>query len=274
MRSFTAGRVLAAAAVAAVAATVPAAGPATAGADGEFGAIVELSSCSGAVVQLPDATASDQALVLTNGHCLPTLPEPGEVVSNRASERTFTLLDPAGEELGELTADRLVYATMTDTDAAVYRLRETYADLRADYDTDALPLAETRPKAGTEIDVVSGYWRRVYSCAIDGFVPELREDGYTSRDAIRYTAGCDTVGGSSGSPIVGPEGEVVGVNNTAYEDSGDDCSLDNPCEVDRGGRVTVVQDAHYGQQTYHLAGCISTRGVATPHRSSCQLPSA
>lgn len=271
MRLITVGRALAAAAIAA---TVPAAGTATAGTDTDFGGIVELSSCSGAVVRLPEATATDRALVLTNGHCLPKLPEPGEVVSNRPSERTFTLLDPDGEELAELTADRLVYATMTDTDAAVYRLRETYAELRADHDTEALPLAGSRPAAGTEIDVVSGYWRRVYSCAIDGFVPELREDGYTSRDAIRYTAGCDAPGGSSGSPIVDPAGEVVGVNNTAYEDTGDDCSLDNPCEVRRGGRVTVVPDGHYGQQTYPLVECISTRGVATPHRSGCPLPAA
>lgn len=227
-------------------------------ADVDFRAIVKLSNCSGSVFRFPDATDDAQAMVLTNGHCVGAMPEPGEVVEDQPSSRTFELLNAAGDgNLGTLTADRLLYATMTDTDAAVYRLDETYGDLKSKYDTEALTLSEEHPQAGIDIKVVSGYWEEIYSCGIDGFVHELKEDGYVAKDAIRYTDGCDTVGGTSGSPVVdAASGQIVGVNNTAYEDTGADCSLDNPCEVDEGGNVTVVPDAKYGQQTYNLRAAL------------------
>lgn len=220
----------------------------------DFHAIVKLSNCSGSVFRFTDATAADPALVLTNGHCVEPMPDPGEVVTDQPSSRTFELLDASGDgTLGTLTADRLLYATMTGTDAAVYRLDETYGDLAAEYDTEALTLAEKHPRAGTDIAVVSGYWRESYSCAIDGFVHRLKEDGYVAKDAIRYTRGCETIGGTSGSPVIDvATGRIVGVNNTGYDDTGRACSLDNPCEVDPDGDVTVVPDARYGQQTYQL----------------------
>lgn len=248
---------------------------ATQRADVDFTAIVALSNCSGSVFRLPNAADDDPALVLTNGHCIePGMPDPGQVITDQPSDRTFQLLSEDGQsELGTLTANRLVYATMTDTDVAIYRLTLTYAELRAKYGEDALPLSDQHPTAGHDIAVVSGYWRQVYSCAIDRFVYRLEEGGYTWQDSIRYTPGCDTIGGTSGSPVVDKtSGEIVGVNNTAYEASGPDCSLDNPCEVDQNGTKTVVPDARYGEQTYVLADCLAPSGRPTLHRRACTLP--
>lgn len=238
----------------------------------DFRGIVKLSNCSGSVFRFADSADDAQALVLTNGHCVDGMPEPGEVITNEPSTRTFQLLNAAGDDtLGTLTADLLTYATMTDTDAAVYRVEETYAELRSEYDTEALTLSQTHPTAGTDIKVVSGYWEEIYSCGIDGFVPQLKEDGYVAKDSIRYTPGCDTIGGTSGSPVIdAASNEIVGVNNTAYEDTGADCSLDNPCEVDEAGNVTVVPDARYGQQTYHLRDCLNPAGKARG-RAACEL---
>lgn len=244
-------------------------------ADVDFTAIVALDNCSGSVFRLPTAADDDPALVLTNGHCLePGMPSPGEVITDQPSDRTFSLLTKDGQgELGTLTADRLVYATMADTDVAIYRLTLSYAELRTKYDVDALPLSAEHPVAGHDIDVVSGFWKQIYSCAIDGFVYRLEEGGYTWQDSIRYTPGCDTIGGTSGSPVIDTtSGEIVGVNNTAYEHTGPDCSLDNPCEVDRNGNTTVVPDARYGQETYELVTCLNPAGRTTLHRRACALP--
>src|SRR5690606_20017191 len=97
------------------------------------------------------------------------------------------------------------------------------------------------PAAGTAISVVSGYWKRIYNCSIDGFVHRMKEGDWTWKDSVRYTPSCNTIGGTSGSPVVdAATGRVVAVNNTGNED-GERCTVNNPCEIDEQGRVTVRQ---------------------------------
>ncbi|GAB2443681.1 hypothetical protein GCM10027162_43850 [Streptomyces incanus] len=75
-----------------------------------FAGTVSLSNCSGSVVRLPRSASSDPALVLTNGHCLESgFPAAGEVLVDRASSRTFGLLNSAGTRVATLRANRLVY---------------------------------------------------------------------------------------------------------------------------------------------------------------------
>ncbi|MFI0352109.1 trypsin-like serine peptidase [Actinomadura sp. 9N407] len=224
----------------------------------DFTGIVALSNCSGSLVRGPRSQDSDRALVLTNGHCLEGgMPGAGEVVVDKPSTRAFTLLDPTGrKELGTLKATRLEYATMTDTDVAVYRLADSYAKIRAEHKIDALKLSPAHPREGAEISIVSGYWKKIYSCKIDGFVHRMREADWTWKDSIRYTPGCDTIGGTSGSPIVDRNTrQVVGINNTGNEE-GKRCAMNNPCEVDEEGKVTVRKGVNYGQQTYTLTRCL------------------
>ncbi|MBE1536019.1 trypsin-like serine peptidase [Actinomadura algeriensis] len=239
----------------------------------DFTGIVALDNCSGSVVRGPRSRDGDPALVLTNGHCLRSgTPAAGEVIVDRPSSRTFTLLDRSGRgSLGTLRADNLEYATMTGTDVAVYRLRTSYAELERRHGVPALRLATQRPRDGVPIRVVSGYWRKIYSCAVDATVHRLREAEWTWRDSVRYTSGCDTIGGTSGSPVIDAgTGRVVAVNNTANED-GARCLLNNPCEVDRAGRITVRHGASYAQQTYPLARCLGARGDVVLG-GSCALP--
>ncbi|MFV2179270.1 serine protease [Actinomadura sp. LOL_016] len=239
----------------------------------DFTGIVALDNCSGSLVRGPRSRDGDPALVLTNGHCLRTgTPAAGEVIVDRPSTRTFTLLDRTGRgNLGTLRASNLEYATMTDTDVAVYRLESTYAEIERRYGVPALRLATERPQDGTGIRIASGYWRRMYACRIDGTVHRLREAEWTWTDSIRYTSGCRTIGGTSGSPVIDAStGGVVAVNNTGNEDGGR-CTLNNPCEVDRNGAVTVRPGVSYGQQTYSLARCLGARGdVVVGGR--CALP--
>jgi V8-like Glu-specific endopeptidase len=265
--------VAASAASAAEAAPVPAKAPRDHGADVDFTGIVALSNCSGSLVRGPRSRDTDAALVMTNGHCLESgMPKAGEVVVDRRSSRTFTLLDPSGEKnLGSLQATRIEYATMTDTDVTVYRLNTTYAAIQRRYGIAAPRLSTARPHDGTAIRVVSGYWRTIYGCRIDATVHRLREAGWTWKDSIRYTPECRTIHGTSGSPIIDVRTRhVVGINNTGNDD-GERCTLNNPCEVDRAGTITVRHGTHYGQQTYLLARCLGA-GNDVVLGAGCALP--
>ncbi len=237
---------------------------------------VALSNCSGALVQFGKAEPTSPALVLTNGHCVERkLPQPGEVLVNLPSRRTFNLLDrSASNVLGTVNAKAMLYATMTDTDVALYLLDQTYEEIKEQYGIDPLTVTDQKPAAGTPINIVSGYWRRTYTCSIDGFVPELREDGWIFRDAIRYSEnGCAVIGGTSGAPIIaGSDRTIIGINNTINED-GARCTRNNPCEVDRTGKIVVRKGIGYGEQVFWFHSCLATSGVEVDlQKPGCLLP--
>ncbi|TFV32877.1 serine protease [Streptomyces sp. T1317-0309] len=257
----------------AVAETRSAAGAGTATVQAvDFAGTVSLSNCSGSVVRFPRSADGDPALVLTNGHCLETgFPEPAG--RRRAdSSRSFGLLDSAGTRVATLRASKVAYATMTDTDVTIYQLTRTYAQIRSSYGINALTLADTHPVADTAIKVVSGYWKRIYSCAVDGFVYRLKEGDWTWKDSVRYTSACNTIGGTSGSPVIdNATGKVVAVNNTGNEDGGT-CTVNNPCEVDANGKVTVRQGINYAEETYLIPACFGTGNQLDLSASGCALP--
>ncbi|QJT03759.1 trypsin-like peptidase domain-containing protein [Streptomyces asoensis] len=234
---------------------------------------VALSNCSGSVVRFPNSLDTDPALVLSNGHCLSTgFPEPGEVLVNQASTRTFGLLNSAGTRVATLRASKLAYGTMTDTDVSIYQLTSTYATIKNSYGISALTVQDTHPTAGTAITVASGYWKTLYNCNIDGFVYRLKEGDWTWKDSVRYTSACQTIGGTSGSPVIDQStGKVVAVNNTGNED-GARCTENNPCEVDASGNVTVREGINYAQETYLIPACFTTGNQLNLSASACTLP--
>ncbi|MFF7469818.1 trypsin-like peptidase domain-containing protein [Streptomyces sp. NPDC008092] len=238
-----------------------------------FAGTVSLSNCSGSVIRFPNSADSDPALVLTNGHCLETgFPEPGEVITGQSSSRTFGLLNSSGTRVATLRANQVVYSTMTDTDITIYRTTTTYAAIKSSYGISPLTVSASHPVAGTAIKVVSGYWKTIYSCNIDGFVYRLKEGDWTWKDSVRYTSACNTIGGTSGSPVIDTTtGQVVAVNNTGNED-GERCTVDNPCEVDESGNVTVRQGINYAEETYIIPACFTTGNVLSLSASGCTLP--
>ncbi|MGW4601142.1 trypsin-like peptidase domain-containing protein [Streptomyces sp. NPDC004457] len=239
----------------------------------DFAGTVSLSNCSGSVIRFPGSADTDPALVLTNGHCLETgFPAPGEVITGQSSSRTFGLLNSAGTKVATLRANQVVYSTMTDTDVTIYRTTTTYAAIRSSYGISPLTVQDTHPVAGTAIKVVSGYWKRIYSCNIDGFVYRLKEGDWTWKDSVRYTSACNTIGGTSGSPVVDTAtGKVVAVNNTGNED-GQRCTENNPCEVDANGTVTVRQGINYAEETYNIPACFTTGNKLNLTAAGCTLP--
>lgn len=241
--------------------------------DYNFEGIVRLSNCSGSLVRFEHSLDTDPAMVLTNGHCLEGgFPQPGVIVYGRQSTRRFYLMNATGGEVATLNATTILYGTMTGTDMALYRLRETYAEILSKYAIPALTLSSAHPELGTPIEVISGYWERGYSCAIEAFIPQLLEANWTMNDSIRYSRpGCQVIGGTSGSPVVATGSRiVVGVNNTTNE-SGRRCTMNNPCEVDADGNITYTRGFSYGQQTYTVYTCLNANREIDLSVEGCQL---
>ncbi|GAA4598479.1 hypothetical protein BJY16_002728 [Actinoplanes octamycinicus] len=233
---------------------------------------ITLSNCSASLVRYPTSVSTDRAMMLTNGHCYEGgLIPAGTVLQNRSSSRSGTLLNSSGSALGTVRADRILYATMTGTDVTLYRLTTTYATLSSRYGATPLTIAASRPAAGLSIAIPSSYWKRIWNCRIDSFVSTLREDEWTWRDSIRYNPDCDTIHGTSGSPIVSAStGQVVGINNTGNDD-GEMCTLNNPCEVDANGTTHAYQGQSYGEQTYWFTTCLTSSRTIDLTKSGCLL---
>lgn len=241
----------------------------------DFEGIVKLSNCSGSLIKFSGQPMTSKALVLTNGHCFSNGPfggmlKPGEVVINSASKRAMKIYDKQ-MKLFPITASKVIYAAMTGTDVTIYELTQTYEDILKKYKIASFDLDTVRPTLGTDIEIVSGYWDRGYSCAIDAFIFTLKEGDWSFKDSIRYTDGCDTIGGTSGSPIIAKgTRSVIAINNTANED-GKKCAVNNPCEVSEDGKITVLKDKKYGQQTYNFYSCLTPDFSIDLTKAGCTL---
>ncbi|MFF1955068.1 putative Ig domain-containing protein, partial [Kitasatospora herbaricolor] len=238
---------------------------------GDLTSTIALSNCSASLVRYPASVDTDRALMLTNGHCLPTMPSAGQVIQNASASRSGTLLSPSGASLGTVQADKVLYATMTGTDVALYQLTDTYASITTKYATTALTISDTHPVDGSSMFIPSSYWKQTWNCSVNGFVGTLREDEWTWHDSIRYSTGCNTTHGTSGSPIVDATSKrVVGINNTGNDD-GAMCTLNNPCEVAADGTTKVTKGQSYGQQVYWFTTCLGTGRVIDLNVSGCLL---
>ncbi len=240
----------------------------------DFTGIAALSNCSASLVRYAESVDTDKALVLTNGHCYEGgFLQPGQVLVNKSSTRSITLLNPDSSRAGTVRADKILFGTMTKTDLIVYEVNETYASIKSRLNVTPLTLAKQAPADGAGMAVVSGYWKRIYTCSVQATIPQLREGDWTWQDSIKYQQpGCETIGGTSGSPVVSTStGEMIGINNTGNED-GEQCTVNNPCEVDANGNVTVDQGAAYGEQTWWLYTCLTAGRTIDLNKSGCELP--
>ncbi|MFD9127324.1 serine protease, partial [Kitasatospora sp. NPDC059571] len=259
-------------AVAVTAGTLTAAAtPAQALQAADLTATIALSNCSASLVRYPTSVDTDRAMMLTNGHCLPTMPTAGQVIQNTTASRSGTLLSASGSSLGTVNADKVLYATMTGTDVALYELTDTFASITSKYGVTALTVSDTHPADGSAMYIPSSYWKQVWNCSVNGFVGTLREDQWTWHDSIRYSSGCNTTHGTSGSPIVDTaSGRLVGINNTGNDD-GAMCTLNNPCEVAADGTTTVTKGQSYGEETYWFTTCLGTGRAIDLNVAGCLL---
>ncbi|MBC7397673.1 MAG: trypsin-like peptidase domain-containing protein [Bdellovibrionales bacterium] len=240
--------------------------------------IVKLNNCSGALVKFENSKDSDSAMVLSNGHCVSTgmfggMIKPNTAMVHQKAVRSFQFLKTDGELMsGSVKSTEVLYATMTGTDISLYSLDSTYAQIKKQFGVDAIVIDSQHPTTNTEIDILSGYWQRGYSCKIDAFVFELHEENYVSKDSIRYSPeGCHTIHGTSGSPILShATGKIIGINNTGNDD-GEKCTMDNPCEVSADGGIFYKKGLSYGQETYQIYTCLDSNGKLDLSRNGCML---
>ena len=247
--------------------------PATFTEDYDFEGIVALSNCSGSIVRFEQSLETDKGWVMTNGHCndggfVPA----GKTIYKKPISRSFTVLDPHAQSLGKVHATELTYATMTGTDVAFYRLSETYADIKNQFNVRPLTIESEQPRVSDNLEIISGYWKRGYTCAVEAFIFQLKEDQWTFANSLRFSRpGCETIGGTSGSPIIRKGTRtVIGINNTGNE-SGRQCTMNNPCEVDEAGHISFTKGFSYGQQTYLVYSCLNSQRDIDLSRIGCAL---
>ncbi|WP_433871452.1 trypsin-like serine protease [Saccharopolyspora sp. CA-218241] len=235
---------------------------------------VQLEGCTGSVVRTAGSRPQDPALMLTNGHCVQgQRPAPGEALVDQPADREAPIVGPQGYPEVTARAERLVYATMTGTDVALYRLDRTYGQL-AEAGAKVFDLTTTPVRAGDPLSLA--YTSRRFDCTAEAVVPHLREGGYQQDDSIRYatTEDCAPFPGTSGSALLSPDGgTVVGIHNTHNRD-GEQCTDNNPCEVDADGNETAVQGRAYGQQVHRIAGCLTEGSRLDLSRQGCTLTGA
>ncbi|GAA4621073.1 trypsin-like serine protease [Saccharopolyspora hordei] len=233
---------------------------------------VTMDGCVGSVVRTPAARPEDPALLLTNGHCVEgERPAPGSALVDRPADQEVPIADRQGYPQTYARANRLVYATMTGTDIALYRLDKTYGQL-AEEGARVFDLATEPVRAGEPLTMA--YTSQRFHCTAEAVVPHLREGGYQQDDAIRYatTEECAPWPGTSGSALLAADGHtVVGVHNTHNRDGGQ-CTENNPCEVGPDGSVTAVQGRAYGQQVHQVAACLAEGSELDLSRPGCTLP--
>jgi V8-like Glu-specific endopeptidase len=223
--------------------------------------MVLASGCSASLVAFTDSHPSDRALVLTNGHCIHRgsrhgiFPAPGEVFVNEDARTTQFYLFTRARVAVAARAERLLYATMTGSDIALFELPATYAELERQ---DIFPLTIDPVgawKVGDVWSLPTSYWKTTYQCVVEGEVGRLREDVWSWTHAVRLAQeNCALRGGASGSPLLNSAGRVIGLINTV-NDGGAECTLNNPCEVAPDNQVTVRKGKNYGFPVHGLYQC-------------------
>ena len=241
--------------------------------------------CSGAVFTMPGMTEEQQALVLTNGHCIGQgsfmgrYPDHGEFFINHEHHHRVILKKDKRERGRRFSYRNILFATMTSLDIAIIELDASYKQLRKEgYAIYSVADEDVRPGMVIEFD---SYNRLVHSvCEVDGIVPSLREGPWTWNNSIRMKAGrqCRYVHGQSGTAGIEQSSSLIyGLAQTMYE-GGKPCSFNNPCEVhyenDTSTISTGVAHQPYAVSTRFLYACYD-EDIAEFDFQSCvdQLPS-
>ncbi|GGO89434.1 hypothetical protein GCM10012280_32570 [Wenjunlia tyrosinilytica] len=105
-----------------------------------------------------------------------------------------------------------------------------------------------------------------------GHTTKAPRTAHAPKDSPRYTSTCDTIGGTSGSPVSDSRtGRLVAIDSTGDED-GRRRTVNNPCEIDESGDITVRRGFNYAQQTYLITKCVGSGNKIGLGLPGCVLP--
>ena len=246
---------------------------------------INATGCAGVVFKMPNMTDDQKALVLTNGHCIgygsysvepyPNFPDNKEVFINFNTPffETVTVYSDNLEWDELFYYQKILFATMTDTDLAIIELETTYKTLKEKNYT-VYSIAREFPRLGTIMEFYTYSYNKIDICKVDKIIPTLKEGVWTWNDSIRMKANeeCRFIPGQSGTAGIEPSsGLVYGLANTGYE-GGTPCSFGNPCEIHKEIISTGERHQSYGVSVAPLYDCYDEdQAVFNFNPESCSL---
>lgn len=237
----------------------------------DFSGIAALPGCSASIINMGQAPTA-KALLLTNGHCVGMMEESPDTVyyhhSYRSSGSAFVKL----HDSVSIHVTSVVYGIMQPHDFAILELKETYQEL-LDQGVKSRTFDPQSAKVGEKIFFASGYFQSVSSCNILDIIYRLKEDKWLNEDTYKYRE-CDSMHGTSGTPLISAlTDKIIGINMTG-NDSGEKCTFNNPCEIDKNGVIRVDKGAGYGDQVYKIMTCLDAAKNLDLSVKGCLLPKA
>lgn len=236
----------------------------------DFNGSASINGCSGALFIMKGMVPTQKALLITNGHCIrlkdlrgsgTLYPAPGERIHDlevpEVREKTHLTLH-SGRGSWNLAPEKLLFATMTGTDIAIYELGETYQELDFRYGLKPFALDREPLKRGNPVVIHAGNYNRTELCQMDGWA-NLREGPYHTNQAVRFSPECSIYNGFSGSPVMKPGSRIISaLANTHYDEEAEGllCDIGKTCEVDDQGQVLAPKNGQsYGVSVHRLYDC-------------------
>ena len=235
-----------------------------------YSGLVWLGNCSGFLVNM-NSKQDSPSFVITNGHCAGLTDKPSDMILVDVRKKFWAkFLVNNMKNAVEFNGDHIEYATMKGTDIAVLRLSNTYGEISKEgiMGFKISPMGAQVDEKVIRADIHSMRLHR-YKCSIEHKVHILKEDKWSWKGA--YRDNCGSWEGSSGSPLISfKTGEVVGIHNT-WQKNGGQCTLNNPCEMNEDGTISVFPTKTYSQRVKEIATCFNKKGEFDLYLKTCQL---
>ena len=246
----------------------------------EFSGMMARGGSSGVLIRI--GSTPGQIYVLTAGHAteFSSFQLVGNAISKNVPNITmgsFPLFRletvPVVDDFGEthdLEVSEVTYATLNGVDIGLFRV--VLDNLQAvALSMKVYSLAAAAPSNGTDVNIISGKWRKLQSCKIDYLFSTLKESIFTWKNGYALSNECQVKGGWSGSPVINKYNDTIVAVVTTVNEGGSPCSFGNPCEVGADGSVLSHFGKGYAQQTQILTSCFDDSGELKLERSDCKL---